>query len=48
MIIKIYRKKCKKQKEYGEEERRGLTFTIIVFHHNKNFRGEHPKMEKIW
>jgi hypothetical protein len=32
----------------GGEERRGLTFTIIVFHHNKNFRGEHPKMKKIW
>jgi hypothetical protein len=45
MIAKIYRKRGKNKMSRGER-RRGLTLERIVLHHNKNFRGEHPKRER--
>jgi hypothetical protein len=40
----VYRKRDTKKKS-RREWRRGLTLIRIVLHHNKNFRGTHPKKE---
>jgi hypothetical protein len=41
----VYRKRAK-TKRVGGGRRRGLTLARIILHHNKNFRGAHPKRER--
>jgi hypothetical protein len=41
--VKIYRGRSKNKKSRG---RRGLTLTIIILHHHKNFRGVRPKRKR--
>jgi hypothetical protein len=43
MIVKIYREKGKNKKSRG---RRGLTLTIIILRHHKNFSGAPPKRKR--
>jgi hypothetical protein len=42
MIIKIYREMGKNKKN---RRMRGLTFTRIILHHHKNFKGARLKRE---
>jgi hypothetical protein len=45
MMAKMYIEKGAKTKRVGGEEER-LTLARIILHHNKNFRGAHPKRER--